>query len=91
MAQGAVWAVGIEVCFVCGQDCACRKLHPRCSGGIPVFVQDSAEAVSPAYHQLGDLCVGERCGGVAQGCCLVYRLVGPVGVVVEFELAERVA
>ena len=56
-----------------------------------VLVEDSAEAVSPAHFQLGDLCVGEWFGDGGQGCCLVFRLVGPVELVVQFELVERVA
>ncbi|WUE24570.1 hypothetical protein OHA47_08990 [Streptomyces sp. NBC_00498] len=56
-----------------------------------VLVEGSAGAVCPAHFQLGDVCVGEWCGSDSQGCCLVYRLVGPVKVVVQFELAKCVA
>jgi hypothetical protein len=56
-----------------------------------VFVEDSAEAVSSAYVEVGDLCRGERFGDGMQGCCLMHRLVRPVEVVVQLELAERVA
>jgi hypothetical protein len=56
-----------------------------------VFVEDSAEAVFSAYVEVGDLCRGERFGDGTQGCCLMHRLVRPVEVVVQLELAECVA
>ncbi|MFF1357238.1 hypothetical protein [Streptomyces sp. NPDC058297] len=71
--------------------CACRKLYSRCSGGMLAFVEDSAEAVFSTYVEVGALCAGERFGDGTQGCCLMHRLVGSVCVVVQFELAERVA
>jgi hypothetical protein len=37
------------------QPCACRKLYPRSSGGMLVFVEDAAEALVSSYVQTGDL------------------------------------
>lgn len=70
---------------------ACRKPRPRSSSGMLVLVQNSAEAVSSVYVEVGDLCAGEWFGNGAQGHCLIFCLVGPVEVVVQFELAERMA
>lgn len=56
-----------------------------------VLVDHSAESFSAAYVQTGySPEVGDRFGDCAQWCCLVHRLVGSVGVVVRFELAQGV-
>ncbi|MFB7501509.1 hypothetical protein ACFC09_43790 [Streptomyces sp. NPDC056161] len=56
-----------------------------------VLVGDSAEAVASSYVEVGDgVRVGDRCGERLQQAGVCDALVGPVGVVVLFELAQGV-
>jgi hypothetical protein len=72
--------------------CGCRIFHPTRSGGVPILVDHYGEPVSAAYVQTGDSpWIRDWFGDSAQWCCLVHRLMGPVGGVVQLELAEGVA
>ncbi|MCU1681134.1 MAG: Transposase [Amycolatopsis sp.] len=56
-----------------------------------VLVEDSAQAVSSAYVEVGDLFfIADRFGCRAQGCCLLHGLVGAVLVVELLVLAQGV-
>ncbi|MET7846221.1 hypothetical protein ABZT51_46175 [Streptomyces sp. NPDC005373] len=57
--DGVLWGIAPR--------CACRKVHPRSSGGMPVFVEGSAKAVSSAYVEVGDLRRVERLGDDTAG------------------------
>src|SRR5688500_1211214 len=54
---------------VCAQRCACRKLRPHSSSGMPILVEDSTETVPSEYHEAFDPVRPKGLESGSQGCC----------------------
>jgi hypothetical protein len=78
-------------CCSLTKGCACRKPHPRRSGGMFVFVEDAAEPIASLDPEPGYLVrVGERRGQWVQRPGVGEALVRPVAVVERFEFVQGV-
>src|SRR3954451_3210093 len=73
------------------QVCGCREFHPCCSGGMFVFVEESAETIVPADAQTCDRGgTGDRLRQRIQRPGVRNTPMGTVTVVVPFVLAQGV-
>jgi hypothetical protein len=70
--------------------CACRKLRPHRSSGTSTLVEDSAEAVSPAYGETFDPVETEQLGLGSQRCRCGKRSMSAVPVAELLVSAQRV-
>jgi hypothetical protein len=70
--------------------CTCRKCHPCWSGSVFVLVQHATEAVTAVDVQAGEpVWIGDRFGQRGEWPGVGDALMGPVRVIEDLELAQR--
>src|ERR1700681_1855166 len=78
-----------RACSAASGPCCCRERHPCRSGGVPVFVEDAAEAITSADVEMGYLVgIGDRGWQRMQWPGIGDALVRAVSIVELFEFVQ---